>query len=151
MANEIKDLVDMNEDDLFKQLGMKKKMAETALLADGKPNEQSASVENFKFSDETAALGIADFLEIGKKFFKQLSSSAFNLVCGSAEGSADFQKLIGKGETIIVTALASLIVAQLAIAAAVAAIAATLIVKLFFDAGGKVLCSEWKNSLPAEN
>ena len=149
MPNEIKDLVNMSENELYKQLGMKKKMAEAALMIGGKPNEHPTAVENFKFSDESASLAVADFLNIGKKFFKELSSQTFNLVCGSADGSDDFKQLVDKGETIVVTALASLIVAQLGIAAAIAAIAATIIVKLFFRSGGTVLCDEWNQSLDA--
>lgn len=35
MPNEIKDLLEMDEDDLYKQLGMKKRFAELSLLKGG--------------------------------------------------------------------------------------------------------------------
>lgn len=154
MSNEIKDLLEMNEEDLYKQLGMKKRYAELSLLKSGTPTKDFKTVKNFKFDADVASLGIVSdslskLVQVGKGFFKELSSSAYNIVCGTASGNDLIKKVIGQGIDKAIVVVTGLLISQLAIAAAVAVIVATLIVKLFFDAGGKVLCKEWKETLPA--
>ncbi len=154
MPNEIKNLAEMDTDDLFKELGIKKRFAEMSLMRGGQLNVNADAVGNFKFDADVLSLGIvadsvAKLKQIGKDFFKELSKGAFGVVCGTADGSDALKKVVGQGRDVIITALTALLVAHLAIAAAVAAIVAAIVVKLFFDAGGKVLCNEWKTSLPA--
>lgn len=151
MSDQIKDLAKMDVEDLYKELGMKKRFAEVALLEGGKPNVDEGEVRDFKFDSPASANFIGDSLEslkkIGKQFFSEISEMAYGVVCNSASGSEAVKDLIGKGKKAIIAGLTALLISQLGIAAAVAAIVAAIVINLFFDAGGKVLCQNWKASL----
>ncbi len=91
----------------------------------------------------------ADLVNLGRSYFQRISATAYTIICGSGNGSADWKLLVTQGETALIGAIAALLVAHLALIATVASAVAAIIVKLFFDATSAEFCSHWKASLPA--
>ncbi|HET9768980.1 MAG TPA: hypothetical protein VFS60_19195 [Thermoanaerobaculia bacterium] len=103
---------------------------------------------------EEAAMGPKDELrELGRRLWQRWQVETYNLFCGSSTGDAkDRRQLIdaiGVGEVAVAGALASLLVAHLAMAPAIATVIAALVVKRFFRPGYEELCAYWSKQLPA--
>lgn len=93
---------------------------------------------------------VADLVKLGQAYFNRISASAYNVVCGSADGSEEWKTLHTQGQTALIGAIAALLVAHLAIMATVASAVAAVIVKVFYDAASKELCSSWKAGLSGD-
>lgn len=93
-----------------------------------------------------------DLNDFGKRFFDRFNRQAYELVCGAdSENTKERQSLLqafGFGADAVAATLAALLVAHLAIAPAIAAVCATLAIKLFFKPGHAAMCDVWKEKLP---
>ena len=94
---------------------------------------------------------VADLVNLGEEYFNRISSSAYDVICGGGAGRQYWDTLYDAGTTALIGAIATLLVAHLALVGAVASAVAAIIVHVFFDAGSKELCSRWKASLPPTN
>ena len=92
---------------------------------------------------------VGDLVNLGHVFFSRISRSAYAVVCGASSGSEDWKSLVGMGETALIGAVSALLVAHLAMIAPVAAAVAAIIVKIFYNAASKEVCSLWKANLDA--
>jgi hypothetical protein len=141
----VQDIASSDEDQLFTQLG---KLVQMNRLD---PKSVSDFVPSAEPEYET--LGLASDLKMfGKKYFDRVNAQAYNLVCGAdAEDSAERKNLVtafGLGKAEVTASLAVLLVAQLAMAPAIATIVAALTVKLFFSPAYDAMCEVWKGKLP---
>jgi hypothetical protein len=100
-----------------------------------------------------AELGISapDLVDFGRTVFIRLATAGHGLICGS-EASRGFhlQRLlssIGTDVTAVTTAVAALLISQLAIAPAVAGIVATIVVGKVAPASLEALCEKWGGKL----
>ena len=97
---------------------------------------------------QDAARGIApaDLLKFGKDAFVRISLAGQALVCGSADQGYHLQKLLGSFNTDLsrlTAALTGLLIAQLAIAPAIASVVATLVIGKVAPTSVEALCRVW--------
>jgi hypothetical protein len=93
-----------------------------------------------------------DVEELGKRIFDRWNIEAYKLVCGSdVEDIQDRQELLnafGISDVAVAATLSALLVTNLGISAAIAAVVATLIIKRFFRPAQEEFCLVWKKKLP---
>jgi hypothetical protein len=137
-------LLRKDEDQLYKELGMRTKAL-----------EQDISVAG-SFDPEVTyniAMGPMDeVLKLGQRLFNRWTVEANKLLCGAeAEDIEDREKLrnaLGINDVAVAALLAAVLVSQLGIAAALAAVLAALIVKRFFHPTYEEFCKAWTKNLP---
>jgi hypothetical protein len=142
----IEKLMQSDPDQLFAELGLR----QSAI----KDNAQVAGQFDAAVSYNAAFAGPLDILkEFGQNLFDRLSKSIYDLVCGTgSENEEDRKKLeavVSLGATAVATTLASILVSSFLLAPAIAAVVATIAVKLFFKSTYGAFCATWKNHLPA--
>ncbi|NES82004.1 MAG: hypothetical protein F6K10_11690 [Moorea sp. SIO2B7] len=91
-------------------------------------------------------------VEFGKRFAEKFNAEAYDLLCGNPfdDDGETLKKLeysLKEGTNQAAGLIAPLLVAQLGLAPAVAAIIATLVVKKLAKAVGDTICEMWKESL----
>ena len=97
---------------------------------------------------------LATFQEWGLQFFQKLETQLYNVICNSdpqaptAADHATFENMVNAALHTAGIALAGLLVAELGIAASIAAVLAALVVKLVFNAGFQVSCAAWQHNVP---
>lgn len=140
------DLLNTEEDALFEQLGIRAKAIQN--------NTNLSSSFSPKVTFDEAAMGaLDDVRNYGKRVFRRCSSEGYKLFCGDdPEDEEDRKELadaFGISEGKVASVVAALLVAQLGLAPAIAAIVAALIIKRFLIRPGyKLSCQTWKAHLP---
>jgi len=139
-------LLSYDEDKLYAELGKRLKAIQLDPSASGNFDLEVTGTE-------VQSLGpYQDLKEFGVRFFSRFNIQAYELVCGSdSDNPKDRQKLMeafGFGADAVAATLTALLVANLAIAPAVAAVCATLAIKLFFKPGHAAMCDVWQTKLP---
>lgn len=102
------------------------------------------------------AMGAWDNLtDFGRRFFDRMSKQAYALMCGAdADDSNERQQLteaFGIGKDAVAPALAALLVAQLGLASAIAAVLAAIAIRLFFKPAYEAMCEVWHDKLNPSN
>jgi hypothetical protein len=142
----VQDLLRKDEDQLYKELGMR-----TRALA-LEPSRMAGSFDLSVTYDKAAMGPMDDVLELGKRIFTIWTVEANKLLCGTEAGDQEdrkkLQEALGLGETAVAAALAAILVVHLGLAPALAAVVAALIIKRFFNPAYKEFCKTWTNSLP---
>jgi hypothetical protein len=138
-------LMTYDEDRLYSELGMRLR----TVRRDPTKSAQFDLVPDTPLEE----LGVADDLRaFGRKFFDRVSTQAYALVCGSdSEQTEERGKLLqafGIGRDAVAPALSVLLVGHLGLAPAIAAVVATLIVRLFFRPAHEAMCEVWQGRLP---
>lgn len=141
----VKKLLKADENQLYEQLGIR----DQAIQADP---DKSGSLDP-QVTYKGAQLGTKeDVLELGKNIFDRWAVESYKLACGSEdEDLEDRKKLItasGVSEVAFASALAGLLISQLAVPAALAPVIAAIVVKRFFRPAYGECCRVWKNNLP---
>lgn len=142
----VAELLGASEESLFQQLGIRA----MALKQNPELSGNFASSADYLERDMGTLDDIRDY---GKRFFRRWNVEAFKLVCGTdPEDAEDRKKLadaFGLGEGRLASLIAAMLVAQLGLAPAVAAVIAVIVLKRFlFNPGYQVSCEYWKNHLP---
>jgi hypothetical protein len=133
------DLHKTDENELYKLLALRLQAIQLDPAAAG----------SFTPKIQAAEVGIApsDLLKIGKEAFGRLAVAAQPLVCGTgADQGYPLQRLLGALSTDVTTvtaAVASLLIAQLAIAPAIAGVVAALVVGKVAPTSVAALCKAW--------
>ncbi len=133
-------LMHKEPDELYTELGRRLyAMEENPTLSGSFSPEIPADLE---------ALGATDDLKaFGERFFKRVNAQAYALICGGeAENSEERERVLdafGIGKEAIAPAIAGLLILQLGLAPAVAAVVATLIIRLFFRPAYESMCETW--------
>jgi hypothetical protein len=141
----VKKLLKADENQLYEKLGIR----DQAIQADP---DKSGSLDPQVTYNQAQMGAKEDVLELGKNIFDRWAVEAYKLACGSEdEDLEDRKKLItatGVSEVAIASALASLLITQLAVPAALAPVIAAIAVKRFFRPAYGEFCRIWKKNLP---
>jgi len=143
----VEKLLQAEENQLYEQLGiLAKAMAED-------PTKGSSFAPEVTY--DQAQMGLKeDVREFGERLFRRLNKEAYKLMCGSDPDDQQARKglldAFGVSDVAVAAALSGLIVTQLGVAPAIAAVVAALIVKRFFRPTYEELCALWKKHLPKE-
>ena len=143
-------LVELDNNQLCLHLGM----STQGISDDLEGQTRSASIDSFDLSLYELTRGNEDTLNFGQRLFKRLNAASYELLCKDPFDDGETLKKLNdalKDSTAKAAGfLAPVLVANLGLAPAVAAIVATLVVKTFAKAIGEEICSTWKKSLEAE-
>ncbi len=87
----------------------------------------------------------------GERLFNRLSHVAYQMLCGESADNNDARKtvfdVLGLGEMATVTVVASVLVQDLEMVPAFAAVVAVLLFRLVFEVFGAAVCSVWREQL----
>jgi len=141
----VETLLQSDEDQLYEELGMRVQAMKRDLAV-------SASFAPDVTYDAEAMGPLDDLRDFGRIFFNRLNTQAWHLACGTdAEDTEERKELMeafGVGKEAVAATLAAVLVAQLGLVPAVAAVVAALIIKLFFRNVYGAMCDIWKKKLP---
>jgi hypothetical protein len=142
-------LLEFDDDQLMLHLGMSTK----GISEDLEGQTRSASVDSIDLSLYEITRSNEDTLNFGQRLFKRLNASSYELLCKDPfDDGETLQKLNEALKDSTAKAagfLAPVLVANLGLAPAVAAIVAALIVKTISKAIADEICATWKTSLEA--
>ncbi len=138
----VENLLTQEPDDLYLELGLRMQAMSVspALAGTFAPElpETQGALDNVR--------------KFGKEFFNRASLQAYGLLCGTDQQSAaQRQEVVAaftNGSSGVATLLATLLVAQLGLAPAVAAVVAALVIKLFLQPAVESMCQAWEKGLP---
>lgn len=142
---DVQKLFAKDEDQLYKELGMRQKVIAKDMYLIG------------SFGDDViydvAVMGPMDELrKFGQQLFKRYQVEAHKLFCPKEEGDKEdidnLKKAIGIDDAAIAAVIAAVLVTNVGIAAALAAVVAVLIVKRFLRPTYEETCKAWANYLP---
>lgn len=138
-------LLQDSEDQLYTELGTRL----TAIRLD--PAVAGSFEPHIEFHVEAQGITFEDVRDLGRRFFKQLSPAAYQVICGSdAEDTKERQKLddaFSIGIDAVASSIAAVLVASLGLAPAIAAVFAAIVVKICWRAGYEAMCELWKSKL----
>lgn len=132
------------ENQLFEELGTRVRAIEQ--------EPQLAGQFEPKFSIEVEHMGALDDLRaLGRRIFDRWQQSCYELVCGSdsedSEARTKFFQAIGLGESTAAATLCAILVSQVGVAPAIAAVISGIVIKRFFFPAHEEFCEMWKAKL----
>lgn len=144
---EIKLLLQSEEDQLLEQLGMRAAVATRDF-------KKSAELNPTIVADDVIAMGIKDDLkDLGKRILRRWERSGYELLCGGKPDDAktrnEFKNALGMGEVAAITAITTALIG-IGLMPALAPILAAILVKKFFKPAYGEFCAFWKTKLPKE-
>jgi hypothetical protein len=139
----VEELLEYEPDQLFAELEIRRRaiLDDPALAGSFAPAGTHRSV----VSDS-----LDDLREFGRRFFDRVSRDAHALVCGKDPENAQVRQDLFKAltsRTTFAAALSAALVAYLGLAPALAAVAATLVARLFVNNAHEVMCEMWTERL----
>jgi hypothetical protein len=143
----VKKLLKSDEEQLYEKLGIRAK----AIAQD--PTKGSLFEPQVTY--DMAQMGLKeDVMEFGQRLFNRLNVEGYKLICGSETEDQKDRKDLMKAfstndEVTVATALSVLLVTNLGLAPAIAAVVAALLVKRFFRPAYEEFCQTWKKNLSA--
>jgi len=140
----IESLKGKTEDQLYAQLGMRDKAIEKD------PSKGESYNPTVIFDGTTMGLK-DDIVDFGKQLFKTYQLQAYNLACGADKSNdsdrKDLMNAFGLGDATFAAAIATVLVAQVGIAPAIASVVGVLVIKLFFRPTYEQFCKAWSKSV----
>jgi hypothetical protein len=140
-------LLAADEDTLFEQLGIR------ATAIQENPNLSSSFSPQVIYDE--AAMGVLDDVrDYGRRIFRRCSAEGYKLFCGDdpedEEDRKQLAEVTGISQGQFSALLASMLVGQLGLAPAIAAIIAAILIKRFLiKPGYQLACEKWKAQLPS--
>jgi len=114
--------------------------------------EKASSLEPQVIYSQAQMGAKEEVLELGKNIFDRWAVEAYKLACGSEDEDLEDRKQLitatGVSEVAIASAIAGLLISQLAVPAALAPVIAAIAVKRFFRPAYGEFCKIWKKNLP---
>ena len=146
ITNLVEQVTDKDEDKLESYLGLYVQQRGESWLKD-----ESVTEIDSDMMETSARGGLAEF---GKRFFAKFNAEAYDLLCGNpfeddGETLKKLENALKQGTDKAAGLLAPVLIAQLGLAPAVAAIIATLVVKKLAKVTGDTICEMWQESLQA--
>jgi hypothetical protein len=135
----VEGLQDADDDELFRQLGLRMRAMERDPKLAGHFAPPAAALEPM-------GMTLGDIITAGRHAFATLSKASYALLCssGSAGGRFDaFVDTLGTNRMAITAALATVLVAQIGIAPAIAGVVATLAIGKAAPASMEIMCTMW--------
>jgi hypothetical protein len=137
----VEKLMEDTESQLYAELGRRSQLLQS----------EPEVLSDFDLRSVQAQGAADDLIKAGERFFNRLSIQAYGVLCGEGpQDQAERQELIeafAKGQQGIAAAIAGLLVANLAIAPAIATVVATLIVRKVAITAYETMCELWGKSL----
>jgi hypothetical protein len=136
------ELIEKDENELFERLALN-------LRAISQQPTQSGHFE-LNASVDVETLGHYDGLaDLGRRYFHRVEGQIHSVVCGDedAETRAKLANSFGLGREAVAATIAAMLVSQIGFAPAVAAVLATLTIRIFFEPAHKVMCERWGERL----
>lgn len=142
----VEELASLSEDQLYTELGTRLKSISRG--PDGSDRFDMVAGETLESYGP-----LTELKSLGQKFFARWSRAAYALLCGTgAEDAAartEAANAFGLGREQVVATIAVLLAAHLGLAAGLAAVVASLAVRLFFQPSREAMCDYWAERLPA--
>lgn len=146
--NLVKQVADVDEEKLEAYLGLYVQQRGEDWLKDESVDE----IDSVMIEASTKAGGVVEF---GRRFSEKFNLEAYDLLCGNpfkddGETLKKLEDALEKGTNQAAGLLAPVLITNLGLAPAVAAIIATLVVKKLAKVAGDTICEMWKESLEKE-
>lgn len=142
-------LATFDDNQLFLHLGMSSESASESL----EQPTRSASIDSIDLNTYEITRGNVELVNFGQRLFKRLNKASYELLCKDQFDDGETLKKLNealKDSTAKAAGvLAPVLVANLGLTPAIAAIIAALVVKTLSKAIADEICSTWKNSLEA--
>jgi hypothetical protein len=140
----VKRLLESDPDQLFEELAIRNNAIQKDPALAGSFSPEA--------SYDAAFMGpMGDLRDFGRIFFTRLNRDCYNLVCGSSQADAQEREKVasafGLGKTEVAAAIAAVMVVNFGTAPAIAAVVASLVVKLFFRNAHGAMCEVWKQKM----
>ena len=135
----VESLEDADDDELYRQLGLRMSAMERDPKLAGHFAPPATALEPM-------GMTLGDIIGAGRRAFATLSSASYALLCsgGPMGGRFDaFVDTLGTNRMAITAALATVLVAQIGIAPAIAGVVATLAIGKAAPASMEVMCTIW--------
>jgi len=137
--NAVESLEDADDDELYRQLGLRMRAMERDPKLAGHFAPPAAALEPM-------GMALGDIVSAGRRAFATLSQASYALLCtaGPAGGRFDaFVDTLGTNRMAITAALATVLVAQIGIAPTIAGVVATLAIGKAAPASMEMMCTIW--------
>jgi hypothetical protein len=142
----VEELEDADDEELYRELGLRIKAMERDPSIAGQFAPPRALVEPMGVS-------LGDVIGAGRQAFARLSKAGFGLLCSGGQGSRfdSFVATLGTNRMAITAGLATLLVAQIGFAPAIAGVVAALAIGKAAPASVEAICAAWalKAGFPA--
>lgn len=142
-------LAEFDDTQLILHLGMSTQIINEDLEA----ITRGASIDSIDLIPHEITRANEDTFNFGQRLFKRLNASSYELLCkdpfDDGETLQKLSKALTESTATAASFLAPVLVANLGLAPAVAAILATLIVKTISSAVAGEICDTWKKSIEA--
>ncbi len=136
----VQELEDSDDDDLFRELGLRVKAIERDPMVAGQFAPPRSMLE-------PKGIALGDLLDLGRRYFAQISKAGYGLICsGGMPQGTHFDSLmttLGTNRMAITAGLAALLVAQIGIAPAIAGVVAALAIGKAAPASLQAICTGW--------
>lgn len=142
----VKKLLKSDEEQLYEKLGIRAK----AIAQD--PAKSSSFEPQVTY--DSAQMGLKeDVMEFGQRLFNRWNVESYKLICGSdtedLKDRKDLMKAFNSNDEVMIAAsLSALLVTNLGLAPAIAAVVAVLVIKRFFRPAYEEFCLLWNKNLP---
>ena len=145
ITNLVEQVTDVDENKLEGYLGLYVQQQGEDWLKD----ESLDEIDSDMMEVGARAGGVVEF---GKRFAEKFNAEAYDLLCGNpfgddGESLEKLENALEQGTNQAAGLLAPILIANLGLAPAVAAIIATLVVKKLAKVTGDTICEMWKESL----
>lgn len=141
----VEQLLKSDEEQLYEELGIR------AQAIEEDPTKGNSFDPEVTYDGEEMG-AMDDVKEIGQNIFKRWNVEAYKLTCGSeSDDLKDREELLnafGVSDVAVASVLSALLVTNLGLPAALAAVVATLAIKRFFRPAHEEFCRVWKKNLP---
>ncbi|MBD2694316.1 hypothetical protein [Anabaena catenula] len=142
-------LAEFDDNQLMLHLGM----CAEGISEDIEGQTRSASLDSIDLNLYQITRGNVDTMNFGQRLFKRLNAASYELLCKDPFDDGETLKKLNealKDSTAKAAGfLAPVLVANLGLAPAVAAIVATLVIKTFAKTISDEICATWKQNLEA--
>ena len=143
----IANLLESNEDQLYEELGMRAK-------AQAQDTAKGGTFEPLITYDAKQMGALDEIRKFGWRLFNRWLVEAHKLLCGSDPADKEERQKVAKAfavdETTVGAAVAALLISQLGLAAALAAVVAAILVKRFFYPTYELFCESLRENLPRD-
>lgn len=140
---QIEKMEEASLDDLYQTIGTR--MIDAREATDAEHLQELGKFDPTIHTDPTTLALSEDLANFGKKLTRRVNKAAHSFFCkeASAEEREDFFEKLNLATTDVVALLAGVLVAQLAVAPAIAGVVALAIVKILVKPGLEAACDTW--------
>ena len=134
----VEEFEDADDDELFRQLGLR-------IQAMDRDPSVAGQFAPPRTALEPMGISLGDVIGAGRQAFGRLSRSGYALLCSGGQGSRfdAFVATLGTNRMTVTAGLATLLVAQIGIAPAIAGVVAALAIGKVAPSSVEAICAAW--------